>query len=353
MTPARRAVVRPGVPLRPALVGLGLMSAVVGAFAFVRAFPNVWGADAQRNLDAASAALVGSFGSVPDYLYSPLAAVLTIPASLLPAEIAVAGWLAAKLAFLFVGTAIATRGLARLDRMLVGIAVVTFLPILYDLELGNVTVLTLAAIALVAWNPDRFITGIPLGLLLATAPKPQLIPVLLWMMFANRKALAGAVATAGSATLAGIAITGIPAYMTWVATLRAPAYLNSGDVINLAIWPQPLIVVVVGSVAAVLGFGLALRRGYWAGLVAAMCLGLLLAPYTLIYGAGVLPVAAAAAARAAPRALLLLALTAPAALMLVFPVWVGVILALAALIPAVAWSDGPTTPGPRTTAPGP
>lgn len=337
MTSARNAVVRPGIPLRPALVGLAGLSTVVGVLAFVRAFHNVWAVDAHRNLAAASAALNGSFGAVPDYLYSPLAAVLTIPALLVPPDAAVALWLAFKLALLFGGTAVATRGLEVPDRALIGIAVVTFLPILYDLELGNVTVLVLAAVVLVSWNRDQLITGIPLGLLLAMAPKPQLIPVLLWMVVANRKALAGTIITAGSVTLAGIAITGIPAYLTWVTTLRAPAYLNAGEIINLAIWSQPMVVIVVGTAAAVLAFGLALRRGYWPGFIAAMCLGLLLAPYTLIYAAGLLPAAAPAAARAAPRATLLLALTAPAALVLVFPLWVAIVLAVAALVPAVAW----------------
>ncbi len=353
MTPGKGELGPPLPPLRPALVGLAVLSSLVAAFAFVRAFPIVWAADAQRNLAAASAALHGSFGGVPDYLYSPLAAVLTIPALILPQESAAVLWFAVKIAIILAGTAVATRGLARIDRALAAVAVVTFLPILYDLELGNVTVLVLAAVALVAWNPDRFITGIPMGLLLATAPKPQLIPVLLWMLLANRKALAGAITTAGAATLAGIAVAGIPAYATWVATLRAPAYLNAGDVINLAIWPQPMAIVAVGSVAAVIGFVLALRRGYWQGLVASICLGLLLAPYTLIYGAALLPAAAPAAARAAPRALLLLALTAPVALILVFPAWVAVVLGLAVLIPAVAWPGRDAARRPWSTEPEP
>jgi hypothetical protein len=341
------------VPLRPALVGLAGLSSVVAVFAFVRAIPTVWGVDAQRNLDAATAALAGSFGTVPDYLYSPLSAALTVPALLVPSGVAIALWLAAKLGLLLAGTAIATRGLKTPDRVLAGVAVVAFLPITYDLEVGNVTVVVLAAVALVAWNRDQVVTGIPLGLLLATAPKPQLIPVLAWMLIANRKALAGAIGTAGAATLAGIAITGLPAYLTWIETLRAPAYLNSGDIINLAIWHQPQIVIVVGSIAAVAAFGLALRRGYWAGLAAAMCLGLLMAPYTLIYAAGMLPAVVPAAARAAPRALLLLALTAPAALVLAFPAWVAVALCMAALVPTTAWPGRQVPPWPRRGVPEP
>jgi len=71
--------------------------------------------------------------------------------------------------------------------------------------------------------------------------------------------------------------------------------------------------------------------------LSASCVGLLLAPYKLIYGAGLLPVAAPAAVRASPRAVLGLAITAPVALVLAFPAWVGLALGLAALVPARAW----------------
>jgi hypothetical protein len=335
----------PSIPLRPALAGLAALSSVIGVFAFIRAIPEVLGVDAQRNLDAASALLHGSFGSVPDYLYSPLASALTVPALLVPSGVAIAAWFVVKLAILLVGAAITTRGLATVDRVLVAVVLVTFLPILYDLEVGNVTVFVLAGIALVAWNRDRFATGILLGLILATAPKPQLIPVLLWMVIANRRALVGAVATAVSATLVGIAIAGTSAYVTWFGILRAPGYLTAGPVINLAIWPQPPVVVAVALVGCLVAFVLAVRRGYWPGLLAAMCLGLLLAPYTLIYGAGMLPAAAAPAIRATPTATLLLLLIAPAALLLVFPAWVALILALTAVLPAAAWPGRNGEPG--------
>jgi hypothetical protein len=87
-----------------------------------------------------------------------------------------------------------------------------------------------------------------------------------------------------------------------------------------------------------------LRRGYWPGLVAACCVGLLLAPYTLIYGAGLLLVAAPAAVRASPRAVLALAITAPVALVLVFQGWVELPLVVAVFVPFAAW------PSPRSAA---
>ena len=322
---------------RPAMVGLALLSILVGAFAIVRAAQNVWAVDAHRNLAAAAALQNGTFGSVPDYLYSPLAAALTVPALALPTDIAVVAWLAAKITLVVVGVTLATRGLARIDRLLLGVAIIGFLPILYDLELGNVTVIVLVAVAAIAWAPDRYMTGIPLGLILATAPKPQLIPVLVWLVVAHRRALAGAFVTAALATLVGLALTGPAAYGEWVAALRAPAYLNSGEIINLAIWALPPAVSIPGSVLAIAGFLFALRRGYWPGLVGAICLGLLLAPYTLIYGAALLPLAVPAMVRASTRAALALAITAPVALVLAFPAWVALVLVFAVLTPTEAW----------------
>jgi hypothetical protein len=332
---------------RPALVGLAGISVLVGSFAVARAAQNVWAVDAHRNLAAASALVHGTFGSVPDYLYSPLAAALTVPASLIPTDVAVVAWLVLKLAVLGAGIAISTWGMDVPDRVLAGIAVVGFLPILYDLELGNVTVLVLATIALVAWSPDRIVAGIPLGLILATAPKPQLIPVLLWMVVANRRALAGVIVTAAAATLVGLALAGMAPYGEWIAALRAPAYLSGGEIINLALWSLPPVVAVPCALGSIVAFGFAARRGYWPGLLAAICLGLLLAPYTLIYGAGLLAVVAPAAVRASPRSALGLAISAPVLLVLAFPAWVGLALAFAVVTPAGAWPSGRSFVAPR------
>jgi len=328
---------------RPALIGLAGLSALVGGVAVVRAAQNVWAVDAERNLAAAAALLHGTFGSVPDYLYSPLAAALTVPAQAIPSSVAVLAWLALKIALLVLGTTVATRGLDSVDRLLSVVAVVAFLPVLYDLELGNVTVIVLVALAAIAWTPDRLATGIPLGLVLATAPKPQLIPVLVWLAVANRRALVGAVATAGLATLVGLAITGPAAYTTWFQALKAPGYLSGGDVINLALWSLPPIVAVPAAAVALGAFALTLRRGYWPGLLAANCVGLLLAPYTLIYGAGLILVAVPAAVRASPRTILGLAIVAPVALVVAFPAWVGLVLAVAVLTRADAWPGPPST----------
>jgi hypothetical protein len=143
--------------------------------------------------------------------------------------------------------------------------------------------------------------------------------------------------------LAGLALTGPAPYAIWLEALRAPAYLNSGEVINLALWSLPPILSIPAALAAIGGCFIAFRRGYWPGLLAAICAGLLLAPYTLIYGAGLLPVAAPAAVRASPRFVFAAAMSAPVALVLAFPVWVGLILAAAVVQPAGVWPSRPVS----------
>src|SRR4051812_24056877 len=186
---------RVAVAGRPVLVALAGLSMAIGIVAVLRGARLVWAADAHRNLAAAAALLDGSFGSVHDYLYSPLAAALTVPALALHRDIAVLVWMALEASLLVIGAAVVTRGLPRIERALIGVIAICFLPILYDLELGNVTVIVIAALAVIAWTPDRVATGIPLGFVLATAPKPQLIPILIWMVVVHRRALVGVIVT--------------------------------------------------------------------------------------------------------------------------------------------------------------
>jgi len=306
-----------------------------------------WAADVDRNLLAARALLDGTFGTVDGYLYSPLAAALTIPALAVPEGAVVVGWIVLRVAILLIATNVVTRGLRPLDRFLASAAAIAFLPILYDLELGNVTVLIAAAVAVVAWTPDRAAAGIPLGIVLAAAPKPQLIPVLIWMALFRRKALVGALGTAGVGTLGALAAFGPGPYGEWVAALHAPPDLVVG---NLSLSGLPPFAAISASVAVATVTLLALRRGPAPGLVAALACGLLVSPYTILYAAGVLLVAAPALARAAPRATLVLALLAPVGLVVAFPVWVGFVMLLALVIPRRRWTEQYLTPvmdGPR------
>ncbi len=320
-----------------AVSGVALLNVVTGVSAWIIVAPAAWAVDAQRNLAAAEALLSGNFGTVEGYLYSPLAALMTAPFARMPDAIAIGMWLAFKTLLIVVGALVALRGRPAAERIAAAIAAVAFLPIVYDLELGNVTVLLVAALALVAWCDDGYLAGVPLGLMLATAPKPQLIFVLAWMILYRRRSLAGAIATAAAATGLAVLVVGPDSYRAWIEALRAPPYLAGSQVINksLTALPMPLAVM---SVVASLGLALvAVRRGRWPALTAALALGLLISPYTLVYAAGIFVVAAPALWMGAPRVLLALALAAPVGLVVAFPAWVGAVLAAAAFLPGAAW----------------
>lgn len=331
--------------VRPALVAVGALWLLLGVILLLSIAGTAWAADAHRNLLAARALQDGTFGTVEGYLYSPLAAALTIPALIVPEGAAVAGWLLLKTVVLLVASLAVTRGLRPVDQLLAAAAAIAFLPILYDLELGNVTVLIAAAIALVAWIPDRAAAGIPLGIILATAPKPQLIPVLLWMALFRRRALVGALGAAGLGTLAGLLVVGPGPYQAWVAALRVPPDLTRG---NFALSGLPALVAIPSALAVAAGTLLALWRGPEPGLVAALACGLLVSPYTILYAAGVVLVVAPSLARAAPRSTLALALLAPVALVVAFPLWVAGVGLLALAIPRQRWPGA--VPG-RSVAP--
>ena len=320
-----------------AVTGVAVWYVVTGASAWIVVAPAAWSVDAQRNLAAAQALLDGQFGTVEGYLYSPLAALMTVPFTLVPEAVAIWTWLAFKAALIVAGGYVALRGRPSAERVAAAIAAVAFLPILYDLELGNVTVLLVAALAFVAWRGDGYLTGVPLGLVLATAPKPQLVFFLLWMVLFRRRSLVGALATAVVATGLTVLVVGLDPYRAWIEALRAPPYLAGDQVGNTSLTTLPLPLAVV-SIVASLGLALlALRRGRWPALAAALALGLLISPYTLVYAAGVFLVAAPALWMGAPRVLLALALAAPVGLVVAFPAWVGAALVAAAVLPREAW----------------
>ena len=342
-----------------AVTGVALLNVVTGVSAWIVAAPAAWANDAQRNLAAAEALLAGHFGTVEGYLYSPLAALMTAPFARMPEAVAIGTWLAFKTLLIVVGALVALRGRPAVERTAAAIAAVAFLPIVYDLELGNVTVLLVAALAFVAWRDDGYLSGVPLGLLLATAPKPQLIFVLAWLILYRRRSLAGALATAAASTGLAVLLVGPEPYRAWIEALRAPPYLAGGQVINMSLTALPMPLAVL-SVVASLGVALvAVRRGRWPALTAALALGLLISPYTLVYAAGIFLVAAPALWMGAPRVLLALALAAPVGVVVAFPIWVGAVLAAAAVLPGAAWHAlgrglpaGPAPAPQQTPSPG-
>jgi hypothetical protein len=331
---ARWRAVPSAIALRPALFALAALFAATSAVFVAVTWSYTWGADGGRNIDAARALVDGRFGSIDLYLYSPLAAAVTTPALLVPRDVALAFWVVAHVALLAIGTLIVSRGLPSVDRLLAVVAMVAFLPAVHDLVLGNITIAVAVAIACVAWRRDGWLTGIPLGVLLATAPKPALAVILIWMLVHRRRSLTGAIVTAVGATLAAVVVLGPDVYRAWIATLLDPPILAGGN-FGLSGLPPPIAVLV--SVVVVVATVVAIRRGPMPGLVAAIACGLLVSPYTVLYAATAVLVVVPALAVAAPFATLVLAFLAPVGLIALFPVWIGSLIGLAILIPAERW----------------
>ncbi|HYN48456.1 MAG TPA: glycosyltransferase family 87 protein, partial [Candidatus Nanopelagicales bacterium] len=316
---------------------VALLYAIVAASAWVTLAPSAWAVDARRNLAAADALVAGTFGSVEGYLYSPLAALVTVPFTWLPEGAAIGAWLLLKVAVMAGGTLVILRGRPHAERIAAVVVAIGFLPILYDLELGNVTVPLVAAIAVMAWCDDSYVAGVPLGIALATVPKPQLIPILVWMLLFRRRALVGALVTAAGATGCAILVLGLDPYRLWVEALRAPAYLQGSQAGNSSLWTLPQPAAAIAAIAAVGATLFALRRGQWPGLTAALCLGVLVAPYTFVYAAGVLLCVVPSVWLSSPRVLLGLAVSAPVGLVFAMPAWVAAVLAASVVLPAGSW----------------
>ncbi len=325
------------------LLLLATLTAVVGVAVAAVIAPDAWAVDARRNLGAASDLLAGRFGADHGYVYSPLAAALTVPWTLVPTDAAVWLWFLARSVVLVGLVAAGTTAWRPTDRLLALVVAAFFVPTVYDLIVGNVTILIAAAIALVAWRRDATWTGVAVGLALATVPKPQLLPVLLWMLAYRPRALLGAGVTAAVATAAGALALGPATYAAWIGVLRSVDYLSTPMHGNLSLFAfLPAGVAAAATIAAVAATLLALRRGPWAGLVACLTLGLLVAPYTLAYAPAVLVVVAPRLADRAPRFATSLGLTATPGVILALPAWLAAALAGTLLLPLDEPANGPT-----------
>jgi hypothetical protein len=220
-------------------------------------------------------------------------------------------------AIVVIGVALETRGQARIDRVLVVVAALTFSPVVYELLLGQTTLLIAAALYPIARREDGLRNGIPFGIALALAPKPLLLPVLVWMLVWRRHALAATGLTALALTGVGIALLGLEQYREWLLVLTGAGrdtvsgtfWLSSRDTGNFSLWPMSPVTFALACVVA--GATLwAIVRDATRGFVAALIAGLLLAPYSLLYAFSILLLAVKPALEFAPRATRVLALIA-------------------------------------------
>jgi hypothetical protein len=340
------------------LASIAVMNAITGVAIAALLSSAALGADARAYRECAAAMAAMRFDC--SFMYPPAAAVAMQPLTWMSAELAAVVMTAAGLGVLVAGVTLETRGRALVDKSLVFIAVLGFAPVVYELMLGQVTLLVAATMYPVVRSQDQWKSGLLFGVALAMAPKPMLALVLIWMLVWRRQALGASIAVALAVTGIGLVVAGPEQYRSWLTLLTGfgtasvagtSAFSLHG---NLSLWPLDPFRVVLGIVFGV-GALWAILRDPSRGFVAALLGGLVLAPYTGLYALSVLLLAVPAALAFAPRATPVLVLVAnPLVAMLgAFAPWAGAGIFAAlplpgreapvATIPGGVRVDGPVT----------
>ena len=301
---------------RPTLFAVAVMNVITGLGLGATIAEEVFGADSGLYRRCALLLAEGRTESC-GLLYSPLTALVARPLTWVSPTTAMVAMTLIGVAILVAGVMLETRGQATIDRVLVAVAALTFAPVVYELLLGQTTLLIAATLYLVTRRSDGFRNGIPFGIALALAPKPLLFPILVWMLVWRRRALMGTVVATLTLTVVGIALLGLDQYRDWLMVLTGAGresvagsfVLSLRDTGNFSFWPlNPATVVLACAVAAATLW--AILRDSSRGFVAALLAGLLLAPYSLLYAFSILLLAVKPALAFAPRATRVLALTA-------------------------------------------
>jgi hypothetical protein len=185
-----------------------------------------WGFDGDLVLQAGRRLLNGqAIYADSRFMYTPAAAVFGIAGALVPREYALIAYAFFKVVLAVGVTYWMTRG-----SWLSVIAVLTFLPFINDVAPGNFMVPITAAMAIATYGHPRRRSGIFLGIMGATIPKPFLVPYFLWLLLYRRKAAEGAIASGALLTVAVAAVTGPGSYIDWFHSLsNGASYIGTWD----------------------------------------------------------------------------------------------------------------------------
>lgn len=234
--------------------------------------------DGQLILEAGNRLVAGQPLYPGSYLYPPLAAVLGRMLDLLPNVL----WLLAGLRVAAIA-ALAWVGFGTTPRQKAAavLVAVTCIPVVQDFVYGNESTWLTFGVVMVWWRRDAVWSGVPLGILVALFAKPQLIPLLLWMLVWRRRALLGTVTAGAMATIVGVAIAGPASYLTWLNYDQSQSGLLSRQFAgNLSVaaltgmaWP-----IVAAASFALFLVGLWRLREHASGALALVC-GVLILPY--------------------------------------------------------------------------
>ena len=245
---------------------------------------------------------------IDGFLYSPLGAWAMVPFASLGVPLGLAVFFVARLAVLSWFLHDATRSWAPPVRVAAALLTLTWVFLLDDLWMGNVSILILCAMW-VAISRDRLSAGILLGIVLATVAKPLLIPFLLWMLVHRRRGLAGALVTAGIVTSLAVLVIGPASYVAYLRALTTASRTIWDFPGNLGLSATVPQLVAPASIVALAVYLVLLRRSRdeSATLMWSLLVGLIAAPYVPLYApvpvlAGVFPFVRAHPIRAAGMA---------------------------------------------------
>ncbi|MCU0484042.1 MAG: DUF2029 domain-containing protein, partial [Chloroflexi bacterium] len=220
------------------------------------------------------------------YLYPPPLAVLLVPLTALPVETATVAWLVGRLALLAIGCALLpVRREVRLALWFV--ASISF-PVLYDLNLGNLSVV-LFFLGAVAWRWNGSpLAGAAIALAVAVRYPFGLVGIA-WILTRRTRSIAGAVITGGALFALTLPIVGIDGWLDYVTILRGledvstgPHNFTLGSALEMlgigAPWPTvAMLAGLAGAVAAVAEAGR--RRDPELAVVVALAGTVLFAPF--------------------------------------------------------------------------
>ena len=312
---------------RPMLVAIAAFNAIFGLAAMWILLPLTFGSDTEIYRRGAIGIQQGYFAE--DFLYPPLTGILATPLTWVPLPAATLAMAAGGLIIIGLGLIRETPGVSLVDRALVLVAVLGFLPVTYELITGQVTLLIAAAIYPLR-DRDGMWRGLLLGVAIALFAKPVVIPLLIWMLLWRRRALLGTITSALVVTAVGILVLGQDIYRAWIAAVRATGEIERPGNLALTVLGTPALVVGLGVLIAALAMW-AMVRDERRGFVAALVAALLIAPFTLMYQVSILLLAVRPALALAPRATRVLALLANPAILAAFIPWCAA--ALLAVVP--------------------
>jgi len=305
-----------------------------------------WGIDLRLTLDAGARMAGGApIYAEPRFVYPPLSAVIARLFLGVSFDVVALGLAALKVALAGIAVLAFTPAWRPAQRGMALAALISSLPFLHDVMLGQVEVLIVAAIALATLARPRSWSGAPLGLAVALFAKPLLIPVLVWLLVWRPRVFVATAATAAAGTAVGLAFAGPNAYVQWISNLAGDAswiaspFAGNHGITALA----PELWLPVAAVVGVCFLVVVARRGPITGLIWAATAGLLIAPNTGTYAALPVVVGLSVLAPLAPYLALALVAISPIATTHPLPLYAAVILV------AALWLHEPDVARPRWT----